>query len=94
MSTSEDEVVMPLPEPAEAESAEAATQLLPEEPQQPKPVERVLPEVSLDVYLISSGRKAYKTAGFRYWANSSKIHAATMPEWERMWVEFQQRVVR
>lgn len=63
-------------------------------PPAPVVAERELPLVSLEVYLVSSKRKPHQTAGFRYYATSRKLTAATMVEWARLWDEFNKREVR
>lgn len=52
---------------------------------------RALPRITLDVFLLASGKRADQSAGFRRWAKRNTVKRQTMPEWEKLWETFLQR---
>lgn len=55
---------------------------------------RVLPKVNLEVYLRAQGKRADQTAGFRRWVKGRSVTRMTIPDWDKLWTEFQGRPIR
>lgn len=52
---------------------------------------RVIPRVTLEVYVSACGKKEDQIAGFRRWAKTNTVKRQTIPEWEKLWETFLQR---
>jgi hypothetical protein len=85
-----DEVFAPKPrslvESAPAKPAIAPVEATPTPEHVPSPVE-------LKIWLLTCGKPADQTAGFRWWAEKRRLSSRTAPEWEQAWREFQNRPV-